>query len=94
MRKLYLVSSSGSLPEFFGIILRAFIDRKVTYAVGNNILRKPTSPCLGLESDVCFGSYHKECLNAVDSVEIPKIIVAMIKNIVSSFLVWNLRHCL
>lgn len=80
--------------DLFRIILSAFINRKVADRIGDNVRRKPTFPCYGLESDIVFRSDDKERADTVDGEQIAEIVVAPVEDVVRSCFVWYLGHCL
>ena len=86
--------NADHFPQFFRVILRAFINREMTGCIRNHVLRQSPFPGLRLEPDIGFRPDDKESLYAVYRVKIFKIVISTIEDIVGSLLIWNLRHSL
>ena len=83
---------NDEFSKFFRVVLRTFINRKVSDYIWNDTFRQSSFPGFGLNPYIAFGSYNEGGAYAIYRIKIAKIVVPTIKYIMRSRFVWNLGH--
>ena len=75
---------NDEFSKFFRVILRTFINRKVSDYIRNYTFWQSSFPGFSLDPYVCFGSYNEESTYTIYRIKVAEIVIPAVEYVMRS----------